>query len=497
MPIVDKERGILIVRVVYDGPPFSGKTTTLRALAERLGVAITSPAEHDGRTLFFDWVDYVGGIFEGRQIRCQIVSVPGQQELAKRRRRLLEQADAIVMVADTRAGEIEATYSLLSDLLPWCRAADPPVGVVIQANKRDALDALPRAAIHERFERIAPLALVDTVATTGEGVREAFVFAVRLALDRVRALSVARRLPEGPPRVDSAEALLRELEPLSVAPLPGTEEPARLAVSPPAAIAELEYLVAESRPPGAAAAEDDERVFVPDPLMPGGFIWPPVDGRTLLHEVAKLDRTPTRTPSGDWWASGEGWRFHSAASALFLSADRGRQELIEWARLHAANQHRLSVGRTVILADAGHGRFRLWQLVRVSHALRERLLTVFEDAPTSDLARELEQAAHHLLRARRTFNGGDVCLPCTLWTVSGDLQRQPTFVGLMPKATLERRPETSEAELLEREFRPLLRQLRGEREDYPALVSALSREGFEDAVVTELFRLAASEVERV
>ena len=218
MPTIDKERGVLVVRVVYDGPPMSGKTTTLRALAQGLGVPITSPAEQDGRTLFFDWVDYVGGLFEGRQIRCQILSVPGQHELGKRRKHLLETADAIVMVADTRASAIGETYVLLYELLPWCRASDPPVGVVIQANKRDAPDSVPRAEIHAAFERIAPLAIVDTVATTGEGVREAFVFAVRLALDRVRTLAAARRLREGRPDADDPAALLAALAPLSVAP---------------------------------------------------------------------------------------------------------------------------------------------------------------------------------------------------------------------------------------------------------------------------------------
>src|SRR5690349_6479428 len=98
MPTLDKERGVLIVRVVYDGPPHSGKTTTLRSLAKGLGVEIHSPEERDGRTLFFDWVEYVGGLFEGRQIRCQIVSVPGQAELAERRKLLLQSADAVVLV---------------------------------------------------------------------------------------------------------------------------------------------------------------------------------------------------------------------------------------------------------------------------------------------------------------------------------------------------------------------------------------------------------------
>ena len=499
MPIVDKERGVLVVRVVYDGPPLSGKTTTLRALAERLGVGIVSPEEQDGRTLFFDWVDYVGGLFEGRQIRCQIVSVPGQKQLAKRRKKLLDAADAVVMVADTRRSEIEDSYVLLRELLPRCRAEDPPIGVVIQANKRDAPDSVPRAELHEEFERIAPIAIIDTVAKTGEGVREAFVFAVRLALDRVRTLAAARRLREGGPEADTPAELLKQLEPLSFAPLPKSGETNGNDVHPaPQRIPEFEALVAEhalsAPPPTSAEQPGNERVFVPDPLMPGGFIWPPVDGRMLLHEVSQLQRTPILTQCGDWWAAGEGWRFHSAADALFENADLGRQELIEWARLHAANLHRLSPGRTVILADAGGGRFRLWQLVRTSYALRERLVTSCADADADTLARELESAAFHLLTARRNFDGTDVRLPCTLWTVSGDLQRQPKFVGLMPKPHAERLDQPSDEKLIEREFRPLFLNLRNERSDFDAVIDALSREHAADGAVTRaLLHLASGD----
>ena len=76
MAVIDDTRGVLVVRIVYDGPALSGKTTSLKALARGVSSQVTTPAESAGRTLFFDWVDYVGGLFDGRQIRCQIVSVP-------------------------------------------------------------------------------------------------------------------------------------------------------------------------------------------------------------------------------------------------------------------------------------------------------------------------------------------------------------------------------------------------------------------------------------
>jgi signal recognition particle receptor subunit beta len=444
MPTIDHGRGVLVVRVVYDGPACSGKTTTLRALAGGLGVAMTTPVEEAGRTLFFDWVEYVGGLFEGRKIRCQIVSVPGQPELAARRRLLLEDADAVVVVADTRAREIDAAYDIVRDVVPRCRAKEPPVGVVLQANKRDAPDSVPRDIIGAELAIIAPgagapAAIIETVASRGDGVREAFVFAIRLALDRVRWLASRGRLPEAPPLVDRPEDLLEQLRALG--------PPATAPVMAPAS---------SRRPP----PRTDEVVFVPDPMMPGGFIWPPVEGRTLLHEVARSGLVPALGDDGEWSAARGGWRCHSGAAARFDDADGGRRALIEWARLHASNLSRISSGRALILAEAGGGRFRLWQLVRAEPTCQDRLDVAARASP-ADLARALCEVALQLLRARELMHGSALEGACSLATVGAD---QPIFVGLMPPP--EERPRALDGgSLLERELAPMLDGARA-RADY-------------------------------
>jgi len=116
LAVLDLERNVVVIRIVYDGPPEAGKTTSLRALAGSLNRPLFCPEEHDGRTLFLDWMDYTAGRFEGKQIRCQIVSVPGQKRLIERRKRLLREADVIVFVADSRRGELETTMSFLREL---------------------------------------------------------------------------------------------------------------------------------------------------------------------------------------------------------------------------------------------------------------------------------------------------------------------------------------------------------------------------------------------
>ena len=473
MAIIDESRGVLVVRVVYDGPALSGKTTSLRALASGVSSSVECPEEHAGRTLFFDWVDYVGGLFEGRQIRCQIVSVPGQSELAHRRRFLLQSADAVVLVLDTRRQEWDFGLGWLEQTIPHCRSQDPPVGLVLQANKRDSPEAVPREEIRDALSRIAPVATVHSTATTGDGIREAFVLAVRLALDRVRALAASGRLLAGKPAEDGAQDLLQHM--LQADQARGS------ALSGSFANAALISLDTEFTPltaaptPGAASStpvvEDaDEALFVPDPMIPGGMIWPPVDGRALLHEVASLGIRPSRTGRADWCGSGSGFRFHSHGTAIYPDLPKARNELIEWARLHAAHAAQLSSGRAVILADAGGGRLRLWQIVRAEAALRERLALALPLNDPNEVAGELLSVATQLVTARESFVSSTFSMPCTLWTVSANSSNRPAFVGLMPGREQSASCEPRESDLLKRELAPHLRELRRARVDYDSVV---------------------------
>jgi signal recognition particle receptor subunit beta len=463
MPFFDKDRQVLVVRVVYDGPPMSGKTTTLRSLAKRLGSAdVSSPAEANGRTTFFDWTEYVGGLYEGRQIRCQIVSVPGQSELRHRRAFLLNSADAIVFVADTRASALPRSLAMLAELTPHCRKQQPPIGIVFQANKRDDDEALPMPALRGMLGAISPTVLVETVASDGDGVREAFVLAVRLALDRVRPLSLSGA-SEGPVAAAGAHQLLEEMLSMERAGASGRPE----------ASAETTSLLAQLSQPSIDAATitstfvpgtEAERVFVPNMMMPSGRIWPPVDGRALLHEVTSLGLEPVRNSSGDWWAAGGGWWVHSTANAIHDDPDTARRQLIDCARVHGMLANHLSSGRVLILADAGRERQRIWQMVRVAPNLHDRLRGAAR-APTAEFAELLYQAGAHLIEARARLASAGMALACTLETIGGEIGRRPLFVGLMPIAASAQLPELSDAELLAREFGPALARLVARRDD--------------------------------
>lgn len=354
MARIDPNRAHIVVRLVYDGPAMAGKTTSLRALARSLGVGMFSGAEEDGRTLYLDWVDYVGGLFEGMPIRCQIVSVPGQAVLENRRRELLQSADAVIFVADSRPermAENRRSYEVLCEI---ASVADIPIGIVVQANKRDCPDAASLDEIRDALDdRHSSPAMTEAVAERGEGVRETFVLGIRMALDRVRALWTEGALERLPPDFESGAELLAAI----VAREGGD-------LAPPAAIEPIAV---------HEAAESGDAPRLPDASIPPGLVWPPVNGRAIVHEAARNDISLDRDPAGAWHGVSPSGRWHvsSPQGASFRDLEEGRSALIAWARWHVASGRCLSPERAVVLAPAGGGEWRLWQIVRVSHTLRD------------------------------------------------------------------------------------------------------------------------------
>jgi len=371
MAVLDPRNGTVVIRVVYDGAPMAGKSTSVAALGRGLGSDVYSPGEVSGRTLYFDWLDYIGGQFEGRRIRCQIISVPGQAVLAPRRRRLLESADVIVFVGDSSPAGFISDRGYLSGLLRVLKQIPgPPVGLVLQANKRDHPHAIPMEQIRSMTQSIGlRVGVVESVARNGVGIREAFVCALRLALERVREQMRRQQLPEARPQVDTPQELLALLK--------KSEEGNSLQYA-----AEVELIharVSDVRPQSivseaiAQAARENETVGVghvpapPDARVESGLVWPPVDGRAVLHEIAKAHIQLSCSAQGDWsGVAQDRWQIYSAAAAVFDDINAGRMVLVEAARSHANSDR--SQDRCVALANDGQGRWRLWQITRLGTA---------------------------------------------------------------------------------------------------------------------------------
>ena len=436
--MAEPDEHAVVIHIVYDGPPEAGKTTSVRALAKSFGREVYTPEEEHGRTVFFDWLEHTGGRFEGAPIHCQIASVPGQTRWLERRLYFVERADTVVFVGDTSAGGWAATLERLRDLRGRLDQRDgPPVGVVFQANRRDAADAVPLDVVRRSIatERVA---IVESVAIDGSGVREAFVLAVRLALDRVREArgrglsNVGRSSAES----DSILAFLRALESNDT-----PEEPSRV--------------VAHGHAPKAPAAN-----------VPSGLVWPPVAGRILLREATLEGVALANGPDGAWIAElPRGFRAHSYADACFDDLDAGRGALIDWARLHASAQHVLSPKRCIALAETGDGRYRLWQVYYREPSLRDLFVGELESENPASAARLLAIAGRLLSEAQNACAESSLPLPCSLETVGVSEHDQAIYVGLVPHAAREHQLGNG-AEAVASELASLLRDRPAHERDH-------------------------------
>lgn len=411
MPILDEEKSQVVIRIVYDGLALSGKTTTLRMLANSLEQEFYTPEEMYGRTVFFDWVGYTGGLFEGYRIRCQIITVPGQAVWAVRRQHIIDSADAVVYVGDTTRDRFADSLNGLKNLHQQLqRLPGPPVGTIFQANKRDVVDAVPLDEIQRELgAAVKGIAVIESVASEGSGIRQAFVFGVRLCLDRVRELIRTNSLPVGAPEIDSGEDLLREIraveENISIetqesAVSSVTETVDQMHLQDPRLKAAL-HEVFQSEDDGSPADSNGDMTSHPDssgqqphldspdrntspPLLPhwelpSGMIWPPVGGRVILNEATSYMPQPFGLSNGDWTVTPVGcWNFYSYKEDVFNDLSVARKTLINWAQQHIALLPALSPLRCLVLAETGHGTWRLWQIVRVEESLLSMSLGALE-----------------------------------------------------------------------------------------------------------------------
>ncbi len=183
------------LKVVYYGPALGGKTTCLQYIHR-----VTDPSRRTklyalntatDRTLFFDLLSLDLGRVRGYRLTMQLYTVPGQVQYNATRRAVLAGVDGVVFVADSQRSSARANTESMKNLSENLRAngIDPDgVPLVLQYNKRDLPELLPRAELEHALNRRGTKS-VETVATTGVGIMDSFS-----AITEATVVSVADRL---------------------------------------------------------------------------------------------------------------------------------------------------------------------------------------------------------------------------------------------------------------------------------------------------------------
>jgi signal recognition particle receptor subunit beta len=177
VPQIDFREKQLTIKLVYYGPPRSGKTTNLQRIHglvdhDNRGRLVTLDTKDD-RTLFFDLLP-VFFRTSGLSFRLKVYTVPGQPMHDATRRIVLKQADGVVFVADSDPGSAAANRESFENLLVNLQKVGlerSKVPIVVQYNKRD----LPNAVADDEMRPLEPGQRVfPATALAGEGVMDTF-----------------------------------------------------------------------------------------------------------------------------------------------------------------------------------------------------------------------------------------------------------------------------------------------------------------------------------
>jgi hypothetical protein len=165
--------------------------------------------------------------------------------------------------------------------------------------------------------------------------------------------------------------------------------------------------------------------------VPGGLIWPPVEGRLVLHEASAIGLYATRGPNGDWWASAEkAWIAYSFRAADFAEMEPGRAALVFWARWLSTLGRRLSPRRAIALCASGTGTWRLWQVGRREPSLRDLVRAALAEPHPDRAADGLLRASELLAEADAEL--GPLGLPVTAVSVGRVEGTGVCYVGIVP-----------------------------------------------------------------
>src|SRR5512145_285005 len=197
----------LTLKLVYYGPALSGKTTNLQALhdvsARDATGRLMTLETRDDRTLFFDLLPLSFQGKNGLSVRIKVFTVPGQVIHASTRRLVLQGADGVAFVADSRGSATDANAESFRDLranLKQNGLSIKEMPLVIQFNKRDLPNARSEAEIAEQAAQgKEPVYLA--VATHREGVVETFIGLLNLTwqiLDTRHELGQKLAMESGP-----------------------------------------------------------------------------------------------------------------------------------------------------------------------------------------------------------------------------------------------------------------------------------------------------------
>ena len=185
------------LKVVYYGPAYAGKTTSLRYLSSRLETEVKELPTTDDRSVFFEYTQSKNFSANKLEVKFLYWTLPGQQKYRRTRHLVLAATDAVVFVADSQFDAAAKNIEMLNDLEEllsdrgFCLEGRPnialqPIPIVFFYNKRDLPSIMPVQYMDALFGQPTwQVPRFTGEATSGKSVIRAANAAAALALKRL------------------------------------------------------------------------------------------------------------------------------------------------------------------------------------------------------------------------------------------------------------------------------------------------------------------------
>jgi len=175
--IIDHCDKTISIKIVYFGPAFSGKTTSIKALFAKFGKGnkLLSIESTVSRTLFFDYGTVTFQNEEWR-LKIHIYTTTGQDFYYITRPVTLRAVDGVIFVVDSQKEVIERNLLSWKELISYFRECIDDIPITVVFNKQDLSEKLdPENFLKEiKFYEYKNLKSEFTSAIHGEGIIECF-----------------------------------------------------------------------------------------------------------------------------------------------------------------------------------------------------------------------------------------------------------------------------------------------------------------------------------
>jgi mutual gliding-motility protein MglA len=185
------------LKVVYYGPAYAGKTTSLKYFALRLETDVKELPTTDDRSVFFEYTQSKKFPVNNLQVKFLYWTLPGQQKYRRTRHLVLAATDSVVFVADSQYEAAARNLEMLNDLEELLsdrgmrlegrqNLALQPIPIVFFYNKRDLTDVMPVQYMDALFGlQSRPAPRFTGEAIVGKNVLRAANAAATLALKKL------------------------------------------------------------------------------------------------------------------------------------------------------------------------------------------------------------------------------------------------------------------------------------------------------------------------